>query len=70
MPSAPDVLALELPAALDILAKAGWRVADLVRARPPRAGDGVGEERVVRQRVLAPGEVQLVVVHIAHERCA
>ena len=59
----PDVTALELPAARDAVAAAGWEVAETLETRSPRAAAGHGEFRVLRQRTLAPGKLQLVASH-------
>lgn len=56
----PDVLALELTPARALLEAAGWEVA-VRTTSPPRRGEGEGTQRVVRQRICAPGCVELVV---------
>jgi len=61
----PAVLALTEAEALAALEKAGHQVRVLV-TRPPWPGQAEGQRRVVRQRLLAPGLVELTV---ASERC-
>lgn len=70
MEDAPDVTALELPAAEEALAAAGWRVQSTVATRPPAGGDGAGVPRVLRQRVVGRREVELVIAHPRYERGA
>ena len=68
MPQPPDVTAYNLPTALAALAAAGWPVAEPTVTQPPRALRGLGTPRVARQRVAAPGVIELVVVYPAYER--
>ena len=64
----PDVLAFELPDALEALAAAGWHCDNVIVTRPTRGGqEGVGTPRIARVRLIAPGEVELVVVYTRYE---
>ena len=70
MPQPPDVTVLEVPAAFAALAAAGWENVTRVETRPPWAGAGLDTPRVARQRTLASGVIELVVVYPRYERPA
>jgi hypothetical protein len=59
----PDCLALELEDAVDRLTSSGWdavvRVTQLVGKSAPL----LGPQRVLRQKLLPSGQVELVVAH-------
>ena len=59
----PDVLALPLPKAEDILRSRGFQSIRVLRTGPPRGGVPVGPERVLRQLLTDRGQVELVVSH-------
>lgn len=64
----PDVTAFELPDALEMLAVAGWHCDKIIVTRPTRGGqEGMGIPRVARVRLIAHGEVELVVVYTRYE---
>jgi hypothetical protein len=67
-PTVPDVTAYELPHAQEVLLQAGWSVGRITETGPPRAVGGRGVARVARVRVIAPGEVELVVVFTQYDR--
>lgn len=66
----PDVTALEIPAAEAALTAAGWTISAVIQTRPPKAGGGLGNARVVRQRITGEREIQLVVAYTQYERDA
>ena len=59
----PNVLALPLPQAEDLLRSAGFQEIQVVRTGPPRGGTPLGSERVLRQLLTDRGQVELVVSH-------
>lgn len=59
----PNVLALPLPQAEDLLRSVGFREIRVLRTGPPRGGTPLGSERVLRQLLTDRGQVELVVSH-------
>jgi len=59
----PDITGFEIGEAQRILEGAGYQMEVPVLTQAPRGGDSAGEARVVRQRVLQSGRLQLVVAY-------
>lgn len=55
-----DVTGLRIPDARETLEQAGWQIVSVLHTAPPRGGEPGGEPRVVRQRQVGPGQMQLV----------
>lgn len=59
----PDCLALELQDALDRLTSNGWDAVVRVTQLPGKSAPLHNPQRVVRQKLLPSGQVELVVAH-------
>lgn len=64
----PDIVAYTPEEAEDILARHGIRVVGWSLTRPPGTGVPLGERRVVQQKMMAPGQVKLVVAYRDYAR--